>query len=192
MNLTSFLANKCFEYLLRSDLDQANENRRIAIGRIPAGNTPSCFTTLPPWAPGPQDFKQLCNGCGDCVSHCENSILILRGGYPVVDFSRGPCSFCGACARSCSRKALHYDRGRHPWNLLFFITPDCLMQNSVVCSTCREQCDRGAIVLPRTINNSQKPVVIADKCNGCGACFRSCPVGAIAFQTIPDRADPDR
>ena len=56
------------------------------------------------------------------------------------------------------------------------------MKNRVLCSICVEQCDKEAIILAKVIHKDQSPEILAAECNGCGACFGSCPVGAIAFK----------
>ena len=191
MNLTSFLANKCFEYLLKCGSDQENANPRTFIQQKSATVSAPHFVLAPPWAVKAELFKKLCDGCGECLSHCEKNILILnKEGYPAVDFSRGSCSFCGACARNCPSDALRYDPLLPPWNLLAFITGRCLVHSRVLCSTCVEHCDKGAINLPKAIHQDQLPVVLAEKCNGCGACFSSCPVHAIAFEQPKQQVQP--
>lgn len=192
MNLTSFFANKCFEYLLKSDADQEKGDSRAFAQQNSIVNTSSYLPIPPPWAVSSELFKKLCNGCGDCVSLCKNNILILqKNGYPYVDFAKGSCSFCGVCAQNCPQGALRQNADIHPWDLDFYITSKCLMQNRVVCNTCAEKCARGAIIFPRSINKDQRPRIISEICDGCGACFGSCPVGAISL-ILPTGPKPNR
>lgn len=181
MNLTSFLANKCFELLLNCDAGQENGNPCTRLHPSKPSRPVHTFIP-PPWARAQKLFRSLCNGCGDCLGVCDNKILIPgRNNYPQVDFRKGHCSFCGACAKSCTRGALVYDQAAPPWHLQAVIAAGCLMKNRVLCSTCAEQCDRRAIVLPKTFTAGEGPRILAEKCNGCGACFCACPVGAVAF-----------
>ena len=183
MNLTSFFANKCFAYLLKCDSDRENGNYHTFQQQKSSKNSSSHITFSPPWSVSTDLFESLCNGCGDCVSHCENNILILKkNGCPGVDFANGACSFCGACAKNCPTGALRYEPEVSPWGLRAFITGKCLMKNRVLCSICVEQCDKEAIILAKVIHKDQSPEILAAECNGCGACFGSCPVGAIAFK----------
>ncbi|MCK9377755.1 MAG: aldo/keto reductase [Syntrophobacterales bacterium] len=45
-----------------------------------------------------------CEGCGECVEHCENNALSIVDGKAVVDHER--CILCGYCAPHCSRLAI--------------------------------------------------------------------------------------
>lgn len=183
MNLTSFLANKCFAYLLKCDSGGESRNPRTFNQLKTTNNSLPHFVFPPPWSVEIKLFRNLCNGCGDCLAACSNNILILtKDGCAGVDFSRGGCSFCSACAQNCPQGALRHEPACQPWDIRAFITDNCLMANQVLCRTCVEQCDKGAIISPKTIHNGLKPKIQAEKCNGCGACFASCPVGAIAFE----------
>jgi ferredoxin-type protein NapF len=187
MNLTSFLANKCFEYLLNCDAEQETAHPHA---QLPASSS-SQYYIQPPWSLVSEKFQSLCNGCGDCISACENSLLILnKNGYPQVDFSRGSCNFCGACAESCSQKAFKYNSALPPWDLHVKINSKCLTQNNVVCSTCVERCDREAILIPRIIEQDQAPHVLTDSCDGCGACLAVCPVHAIEISQSENQEQP--
>jgi predicted aldo/keto reductase-like oxidoreductase len=45
-----------------------------------------------------------CEGCGECVEHCENEALSVVEGKAVVDHER--CLLCGYCAPHCQRLAI--------------------------------------------------------------------------------------
>jgi predicted aldo/keto reductase-like oxidoreductase len=45
-----------------------------------------------------------CEGCGECVEHCENDALSVVDGKAVVDHDR--CILCGYCAPHCPRLAI--------------------------------------------------------------------------------------
>jgi ferredoxin-type protein NapF len=192
MNLTSYFANKCFEYLLKCDAEQEEGKTFIQ----PQERTQSPCTSItpiqPPWAKNSKTFQSFCDGCGNCVSACENRILVLNeNGYPQVDFSKGSCSFCGACAESCTREALQNDTSNPPWNIYAHINSRCLINNMVICSTCVEQCDKEAIVLPKFVDRDKAPRVLTELCNGCGACFNSCPVHAIDILNRTIKSNPN-
>ena len=189
MNLTSFLANKCFEYLLKCDAEHETGQSSVQLLPSTQPSPSSQFSIQPPWSSNSKTFKSLCDGCGDCISACENSILILnKNSYPQVDFSRGSCNFCGACAESCPQEALKYEPSLPPWNIHAYIDAECLINNNVICSTCVEQCDKEAITIPRIIDNKILPHVLTDLCDGCGACFKACPVNAIEIRQKESRA----
>lgn len=186
MNFTSYLANKCFAYLLNCDTNQDKNKFRPDIRQKSTSNNPFRFTFQLPWSVEPKLFQKLCDRCGSCASVCENSIIASdKQGYPLVDFSRGVCNFCGACAQICPQKALQFDPAVPPWYLSAIITEECLLNNNVLCSTCTEHCDKGAISFRGTLMQQNKVLrVQPEKCNGCGACYSSCPVNAIAFKNL--------
>jgi len=186
LNLTSYIANKCFEYLLKYDANPENADSRSFITRKSCST--SHFISSPPWAVEPILYKKNCNGCGVCVSACEKNIIIVdKDGLAKVDFSKGSCSLCGVCAQTCPQEALSYAPDRPPWYLNASITAACLMNNKVLCSTCIEHCDKKAIVAQRIMSSRQAPRVLPGKCNGCGACFAACPVSAIAIEISPSK-----
>jgi ferredoxin-type protein NapF len=183
MNLASFFANKCFEFLLHCDVDKGSGHLSLT-GRRAGKCAPSSHRLLPPpWAIEEQGFRSKCDGCRACLESCENKILIAdSNGFPVVDFSRGACSFCGACAASCSREALSPVPSRPPWEIKAWITGDCLAHNNVLCRTCAEHCPEDAIIFPQQPGAVSTPKILMEKCSGCGACFSPCPTCAIAMR----------
>jgi ferredoxin-type protein NapF len=190
MYFASYLANKCFEYLLNSDSEK--DDKHHFISRQLASQSPSseiCFIP-PPWAREIKLFKSICDGCGACSASCESKILLTDcDGYPHIDFTVGSCSFCGACAESCPKDALNYESSSPPWNLKAFITGACLADNNVLCRTCAEHCEEEAIIIPRTNGTISAPRILTDRCNGCGACYGPCPVKAIEIGESGSKRD---
>lgn len=168
MSLASFFASKCFEYLLQEEASPVQQQ---------------AVPLLPPWSG--KEFRAFCDGCGKCAAACGKRIIVVgEDGFPAVDFTQGSCTFCGDCARSCPTGALQFEAEKAPWHLRVRIAETCLLRSQMLCLTCAEQCDQGAIRLPQT--EGQLPQIAAEHCNGCGACCRPCPVGAISLVTIND------
>ncbi|MDW7774630.1 MAG: ferredoxin-type protein NapF [Desulfobulbaceae bacterium] len=181
MNLTSYLANKCFALLINSGLENEGRNGRSALSRSRPDTSPQ--EILPPWSAEDRDFLAQCDGCGQCAAACRENILIIdNNGRPQIDFSAGSCTFCGRCAESCKTGALSLeDPYSSPWTVQAFVTGDCLARNNVLCRTCAEHCDEYAIIFSKT-NPIAAPEILPDRCTGCGACFSPCPVKAIEMR----------
>lgn len=146
-------------------------------------------TVRPPWALAEADFVNACSRCGDCIAACPENILEKgRGGFPLVNFSKGECSFCGDCAGKCKSGAISGQVGEKPWVLKAIIAPSCLVQKQVVCRTCGEICPVGAVRFRLSAGAVARPEVDPEACTGCGACYGSCPVSAITIGEFPPAA----
>lgn len=135
----------------------------------------------PPWAVPEARFIDRCNGCGDCIRRCPERILRADPErFPIVDFRVGRCTFCGDCLNACTPGALQRDSAdRSPWAYRAEITTRCLAMRGVVCRSCGEVCDEGAIRFPLQRGGTAQPTLDPDTCNGCGGCIAVCPVDAI-------------
>ena len=134
----------------------------------------------PPWALEGDAFLGACTRCNDCVAACPTKIIVIAGGYPVVDFKQGECTFCGACAEACKPGALRKTE-QPPWRIKAQIGPNCMALNNTVCRSCGEACLVTAIRFRPRLGGAAVPEVDAGKCTGCGACVAPCPVNAIAL-----------
>lgn len=136
----------------------------------------------PPWSLAESDFLDACTRGGDCVRACPTHILVAGdGGYPIVDFTRGECTFCGDCATRCASGALRRAEGKAPWSARAVIGERCLARQKIECRVCGEQCAAGAIRFPPLIGGMAQPVLDQERCTGCGACLAPCPTQAIAI-----------
>lgn len=135
----------------------------------------------PPWALPEELFKNLCNGCGGCRDECPRGILQKgAGGLPFIDFALGACNFCGECVEACARGAMtrrYQGASWGPWQLQARLAGDCLGAQGVGCRRCIDDCQAHAIhPSPGGI-----PAIDGQRCNGCGACYATCPADAIAL-----------
>ena len=62
------------------------------------------------------------------------------------------------------------------------IAAGCLALNRVVCRSCGEACEAGAIRFRLAPGGVSRPEISLEACNGCGDCVGACPVRAIAMR----------
>ncbi|MFN3884656.1 MAG: 4Fe-4S dicluster domain-containing protein [Rhodocyclaceae bacterium] len=62
------------------------------------------------------------------------------------------------------------------------IGPACIAYaQNTVCRSCGDACDAAAIRFSPRLGGAALPVVLAERCTGCGACLPVCPAGAITL-----------
>ena len=141
----------------------------------------------PPWSHIEALFIERCTQCNQCVEACPEHIIQLdKRGYPIVNFKKGECTFCGACAQECESDAIQSDTTQKPWTISAVIGMDCLPLKGVVCMSCADECERSAIQLRLVAGGVAIPQLDTQSCNGCGACYRVCPVSAIEMTSGTD------
>jgi len=138
----------------------------------------------PPWAVPEARFVDLCTRCNACVDDCPRGLLHSgSGGFPVIDFSRGACSFCGECVSACAPGALT-PKLPSPWKLVAHVQDQCLSLHGVLCRICGEHCELRAIRFRPALGGRTQPQVDVQTCSGCGACYSACPSHAIALVEV--------
>lgn len=134
----------------------------------------------PPGAGAEFKFQDICDQCGACARACPERIVRRDGdGFPILDFTRGACTFCGDCTAACETGALSGDAA-WPWKAR--ISAGCLSLRAVQCRACQDHCDEGAIRFRLIPGGKAEPETDAGKCTGCGGCIAPCPVGAISIE----------
>lgn len=142
--------------------------------------------------PGGQDEDRLvsaCVRCQKCYEACPRGVIapvhvedgILQTRTPKMYFDNGWCDFCAdenggvpLCVEVCPTRALELPAGATAQSTIIgkaaIDTDTCLAYRLTGCRFCYDACPYEAIEL----DEINRPVVIADKCNGCGACESVC------------------
>lgn len=142
--------------------------------------------------PGGQDEDRLiarCIRCEKCYEICPRDVItpahiergILGVRTPTFDFSHNWCDWCTEendgnplCVKACPTEALKLPDNATVANTIIgkaVINEEwCLAYKLIGCRFCYDACPYQAIVL----DNDNRPIVIEDKCNGCGACESVC------------------
>lgn len=139
----------------------------------------------PPWALSEPAFSIACNGCGECVTACEQKIIFLSPNkLPRLNFSRGGCTFCGECSSACETGAIKraHEPGELPWTVQAGITDSCLEKRGANCMRCFEECEYDAIVARQSSGGQRKVQIDKLVCTGCGMCIATCPVDEITLE----------
>lgn len=141
--------------------------------------------------PGGQDENRLigaCIRCERCYEACPRDVIVpgriedgvLSMRTPTLNFDANYCDFCAEsnngvprCIQVCPTQALLLPEGVEPESAVLGIAVvdsyQCLAFRDSGCKYCYDACEYEAIEMI-----DGKPQVIADKCNGCGACESVC------------------
>lgn len=135
--------------------------------------------------PGAQDepkFLAACSRCGECARTCPAGCIKPMGvedGFEKLWTPRfhprtAGCLFdqCDqACERVCPMKAIERQKAKDvKIGLAQVDKRRCLGWRGQPCLVCKERCRFNAVDA-----DGLKPVVVAHKCTGCGACEQTCP-----------------
>ena len=157
----------------------------------------------PPGSVPEQEFLEMCIRCGECFKACPNNVLqpeSFQQGFeglwtPMVEADWAGCeSSCNACGQVCPTgaiRALPLEEKRHARMGLAVVNEGtCLpFAGSEACDLCVQECDAAGYHAieytqvgvevdengaPVEGTGFAAPVVIEDKCVGCGLCQTRC------------------
>ena len=138
----------------------------------------------PPWAMPEEVFTEHCTQCWGCAHACPQDIIVSgHAGYPIIDFSKSGCSFCGACANACNEGCFFSsdERTGTPWPYKAAVSDVCVETKGVVCRLCEGACEADAISFRPQRGGRSQLIIDRNLCTGCGSCVSHCPVGAITI-----------
>lgn len=157
-----------------------------------------------PWVVNETVFTSGCTQCQDCINSCETNIIIKdEDGFPKVDFNLGECTFCNKCIDACEQplfsgafsevgnidnKSNHNNvetsilsQNKKAWPVTLEISDKCLAKNNIYCQSCRDECETNVIKFNYLDSSIPQPSLNDLDCSQCGACIKSCPQDALAF-----------
>ena len=147
----------------------------------------------PPGAVPEDEFLRRCARCGHCMRICPTNTLQpqlftqgLEGLWTprLVPRRAGcdqTCQLCGTVCPTDALRELTLDEKKHAKLGTAIIDKDrCLVwDEDRLCLICDEQCPYNAIVF-QWKDGFRRPVVIENKCNGCGFCEEQCPISGVS------------
>lgn len=129
----------------------------------------------PPYAVTDATFEECKTCTAACVDVCEEKIIRTDSmGIPFLDFSANGCSGCEKCMEACIPNVLN-DSQRFIQAKAHISTMSCMSHHDTICFSCKEPCLENAIAFEGMF----RPIIIPDKCTGCGYCVAVCPSDAI-------------
>ncbi len=140
----------------------------------------------PPYCEDSTLFETRCILCEEkpCVEVCEENIIKLdENRLPFLSFESSGCTFCEECAKICPSEVLVLGKESVVKAKFKIDTNLCLAWNSVMCSSCRDACDEGAI----NFFGVFRPTVDMESCTGCGFCYGVCPPYALKYEAIKEK-----
>lgn len=149
---------------------------RLALASPGSGND----FLRPPGALPENDFLSRCNRCQRCVQVCPTRVIFpasmkygfVRMNTPIVSFKNSYCNSCLKCPQVCPTGALQPVTEKSlDIGVAVIIEEYCVAWDWVGCTVCVDKCPLKAIYL----DENKRPVIIAEKCNGCGICEIECP-----------------
>ncbi len=166
----------------------------------------------PPGARPEADFLNRCLRCGACMRVCMRNAIhpaMTEAGWeglftPVMDFEVGYCEYnCTLCGQVCPSEAIRRlpleEKQRFVIGVAAFDKGRCIPWASHRdCLVCEEHCPTGEkaivfqetdlVALDGTPVRVKLPMVVPERCIGCGICQQKCPVeGRAAIVVTVDR-----
>ena len=157
---------------------------------------------LPPGAT--KDFTTTCTRCYACIKACPAKIIRVKAGgglsemfMPELCFDKGVCNeFCTRCTEACPtgaiRKLSEQAKRHTKIGTAKIDKTKCLAwADNEYCMVCEEFCPYQAFVAEMK-GDIACPVVIPEKCRGCGGCEHNCPAVRAGKAILVDPVHPQQ
>ncbi|MGI6573185.1 MAG: 4Fe-4S dicluster domain-containing protein [Fermentimonas sp.] len=142
-------------------------------------------------------FNTLCIRCGNCIKTCPTRIIVnhtdssnlLAWMTPIVHFKNSYClENCNLCGKVCPSGAITEFQIQAKKEIVMALAvvnlEDCLLTKQSECGRCIEACKYDAMKIKYSVlENQMVPIVVSDRCVGCGACAVICP--PLTIEMIP-------
>ncbi|MDR1554528.1 MAG: 4Fe-4S binding protein [Campylobacteraceae bacterium] len=133
----------------------------------------TCSSSLLPYVKDTR-LLSICAKCSaPCLKACDENIIILKNGVPLLNFEKGGCTFCKKCAKSCNKNVLDENMPPKIDVKISIKTTKCLSWKNVMCFACKDACK--AILFFGMF----RPTINEQICTKCGKCINLCPQNAI-------------
>ena len=135
----------------------------------------------PPYNIDKELFESECPTCeGLCKNVCEEKIIIIKDDKtPILNFTKGGCTFCQKCLEVCDSGVL-VDSEKKVDITIKINQLTCMAWQKTICTSCKDPCLDNAI----NFSGYWYPEIDMNKCTGCGFCLSVCPIGAIDIKTL--------
>ncbi len=139
----------------------------------------------PPYAKDESVFAKECASCdGKCATLCQEQIIVIaEDKTPVLDFTKGGCTYCDECAKACEPGVLQVEHKQRIKAEFAIDMLKCLSWNHTMCFSCKDPCLDKAI----DFLGMFRPEIDAQKCTACGFCVGVCPAGAIGIKGVHEK-----
>ena len=153
----------------------------------------------PPGAVDETALKGACIRCGSCIRSCPSGViepsvdsqdmtglLVPKLRFSGTDYCLQDCNKCGqACPTGVIRPLPLREKNRQIIGIARIDLSGCLLTMDAECGICVPRCPREAIVEAFSRETYTATVkVIAEKCNGCGACVGICPANVVTIEAV--------
>ncbi len=154
------------------------ERRELLGSLFPSKKEGKESAIRPPYYKDLDSFDKECIKCVDkpCITICQENIIVLdEKQTPIIDFSKGGCTYCDECAIACPNEVLILEEKEHIDVVLEIEMLQCLSWNNTMCFSCKDPCLDDAIEFIGMF----RPSINQEKCVSCGFCVSVCPTNAI-------------